>query len=66
MKAWCAVYALLVSSVVAIWALVLPPLGEIDQSVLVLVAQLLVFAATMLGVSSGLDKIKSLGAEDKG
>ena len=60
MKSAFATYAMIFASVVSIWALLLPPKGEIDQSVLILVAQLLVFAATMLGVSNGLDRIRKI------
>ena len=41
--------------------LILPPLGVIDGSVLMLSAQLLVlFAATLLGVDGYYDKMRSL------
>ena len=40
--------------------LVLPPLGVIDATVNVLIAQLLVLCATLLGVDSYVDKIKDL------
>ena len=40
--------------------LFLPPQGEIDSSVLMLVAQLLVLCATLLGVDSYFDKLKEL------
>ncbi len=49
-------WALVISGV----ALFLPPQGEIDQSVLLLIAQLLVLSATLLGVDSYVDKIKNL------
>ena len=50
------------SSAVAFAAagLFLPPQGEIDSSVLMLVAQLLVLCATLLGVDSYFDKLKEL------
>ena len=51
------VWALLLSAV----ALFLPPQGEIDQSVLLLVAQLLLLTATLLGVDSYVDRITRHG-----
>ena len=41
-------------------AVLLPPIGEIDPSVNVFIAQLLLFAATMLGVDLYVEKIKML------
>ena len=43
----------------AAW-LFLPPQGKIDSTVLMLVAQLLVLCATLLGVDSYFDKLKQL------
>ena len=40
--------------------LYLPPMGVIDSSVLMLVAQLLVLCATLLGVDSYFDKLREL------
>lgn len=40
--------------------LLLPPQGEIDGSVLMLVAQLLVLCATLLGVDSYYDKMREI------
>ena len=40
--------------------LILPPLGVIDGSVLMLSAQLLLFAATLLGVDGYYDKMRDL------
>ena len=40
--------------------LFLPPQGEIDSSVLMLVAQLLVLCATLLGVDGYYDKMKEI------
>ena len=50
------------SSAVAFAAagLILPPLGVIDGSVLMLSAQLLVLCATLLGVDGYYDKMRSL------
>lgn len=35
----------------SIASLIMPPMGEIDSSVLILVAQIIVFVATMAGVT---------------
>ena len=40
--------------------LYLPPTGVIDSTVLMLVAQLLVLCATLLGVDSYFDKLREL------
>ena len=40
--------------------LCLPPMGKIDSTVLMLVAQLLVLCATLLGVDSYFDKLREL------
>ena len=40
--------------------LYLPPMGVIDSTVLMLVAQLLVLCATLLGVDSYFDKLRDL------
>lgn len=52
--------ALAVASIIAIWALLLPPQGEVSQSVLMEVAQFLLYSATLLGVDIAIDKIKEL------
>jgi len=52
-----ALMSAVVGSAIAIIALFIPPQGEIDTSVLILVAQILVFAATLLGVDSAVDRI---------
>lgn len=52
--------ALVVASIIAIWALLLPPQGEVSQSVLIEVAQFLLYSATLLGVDIAIDKIKEL------
>lgn len=46
--------------VFAIAGIFTPPVGEIDESVLMLIAQLLVFCATLLGVDSYFDKMRKL------
>ena len=52
--------ALIVASIIAIWAMLLPPQGEVDQSILITIAQFLVFAATLLGVDSSIEQMKKL------
>jgi len=49
-KAILSAVALTVAGIIALWAMLLPPQGEIDQSILFTIAQFLVFAATLLGV----------------
>ena len=55
-----ATVALAVAGLIAIWAMLLPPQGEVSQSVLIEIAQVLVFSATLLGVDCAIDKIKNL------
>lgn len=52
--------ALIVAGIIAVWAMLLPPQGEVDQSVLITIAQFLVFAATLLGVDSSVERLKKL------
>ena len=60
MKWILATLALVVASIIAIWAMLLPPQGEVSQSVLIEVAQFLLYSATLLGVDIAIDKIKEL------
>ena len=60
MKQVLSTLALVVASIIAIWALLLPPQGEVSQSVLIEVAQFLLYSATLLGVDIAIDKIKEL------
>ena len=60
MKKILATLALVVASIIAIWAMLLPPQGEVSQSVLIEVAQFLLYSATLLGVDGSIDKIKEL------
>ena len=60
MKRILATLALVVASIIAIWAMLLPPQGEVSQSVLIEVAQFLLYSATLLGVDGSIDKIKEL------
>lgn len=55
-----ATLALVVAGVLSIWAMLLPPQGEIDQSVLLAVAQFLVFSATLLGVELAVNRIRDI------
>lgn len=48
--------ALIVASVLAIWGMLLPPVGAVEQNLLILVAQFLVFAATLLGIGSTFER----------
>jgi Fe2+ transport system protein B len=52
--------ALIVAGIIAVWAMLLPPQGEVDQSILITIAQFLVFAATLLGVDRRLERLKKL------
>lgn len=52
--------ALIVAATIAIWAMLLPPIGEVNQSVLITIAQFLVFAATLLGVEGSIDRLRKL------
>ena len=49
--------ALIVASVLAIWGMLLPPVGAVEQNLLILVAQFLVFAATSLGIGSTFERL---------
>lgn len=60
MKQVLSTLALAVASIIAIWAMLLPPQGEVSQSVLIEVAQFLLYSATLLGVDIAIDKIKEL------
>lgn len=40
--------------------MLLPPLGIIDNSILMLIAQLLILCATLLGVESYVEKIRDI------
>ena len=48
--------ALIVASVLAIWGMLLPPVGDVEQNLLILVAQFLVFAATLLDIGSTFER----------
>lgn len=52
--------SLIVAGIIAVWAMLLPPQGEVDQSILITIAQFLVFAATLLGVDSSVERLKKL------
>lgn len=65
-KSILAAVALVVASTIAIWAMLLPPQGEVSQSILIEIAQFLVFAATLLGVDAAVEKFKKLILKEKG
>jgi hypothetical protein len=64
-KSILAAVALAVASTIAIWAMLLPPQGEVSQSILIEIAQFLVFAATLLGVDAAVEKFKKLLLKNK-
>ena len=64
-KTFLAVVSFFAALVFAFLALFLPPNGEIDPTVNVFIAQLLLFTATMLGVDLYVEKIKALKNEQK-
>ncbi len=59
MKKVLAVASWIFAVVIASVSLFLPPTGVIDSSVLILIAQLFILAATFLGVDSYVNIIKS-------
>lgn len=60
MKQYLAVAAFVAAVTLAVLGLFLPPMGVVDQSVNILVAQLLVLAATLLGVDSYWEQIRKM------
>lgn len=65
MKEVIAVSSFLCAILFACAALVIPPKGVIDSSVLVLIAQLLILCATFLGVESYVDIIRRKSNEQQ-
>ena len=65
MKEVIAVSSYLCAILFACAALVIPPKGVIDSSVLVLIAQLLILCATFLGVESYVDIIRRKSNEQQ-
>ena len=63
MKEFIAITSFICAILFACAALLIPPKGVIDSSVLVLIAQLLVLCATFLGVDSYVDIIKKSKVE---
>ena len=63
-KAALAAVSLVTGSFTCTAALFIPPEGEIDQSVLIVIGQFLVFSATLLGVSDLKDKMVNLTKKD--
>lgn len=60
MKQYLAIAAFAAAIAFAVAGLCIPPAGVIHSSVLMLVAQLLVLAATLLGVDSYCDNLRHL------
>lgn len=58
--------ALIVASVLAVWGMLLPPVGDVEQNLLILVAQFLVFAATLLGIGSTFERLLKRLQEKEG
>ena len=58
MKTYLAIASFIAGIVFALLGLLLPPIGVIDAGVNMLVAQLLVLAATLLGVDSYYTKMR--------
>ena len=56
-KAVLAATALIVASMLAVWGMLLPPVGDVEQNLLILIAQFLVFAATLLGIGSTFERL---------
>ena len=54
-----------IAVILSVVALLLPPMGVIDHSVIILVAQFLLLCATFLGVDSYVNMIKSHMNEKK-
>ena len=58
MKLYLAISAFVMAMAFGTAGLIMPPLGKIDGSVLILIAQLLVFCATFLGIENYVNIIK--------
>jgi hypothetical protein len=52
-----AAFALVIAALLSVWAMLLPPKGDIEENMLILIAQFLVFAATLLGVGGSVERI---------
>ena len=52
--------ATILAASLSLGAMMLPPKGVIDTSVLIMAAQVLVFAATMVGVDLSVSQLKDL------
>ena len=65
MKQKLALASWVIAVVLSVVALLLPPTGVIDNSVIILVAQFLLLCATFLGVDSYVNMIKSHMNEKK-
>lgn len=65
MKEFIAITSFICAILFACAALLIPPKGVIDSSVLVLIAQLLILCATFLGVESYVDIIRRKSNEQQ-
>lgn len=57
-KIWFSYIAFITSILFGVAAMIIPPMGIIDPSVLWFIAQMLVFAATMVGVPLEIDNLR--------
>lgn len=57
--------ALAVASVLAVWGMLLPPVGDVEQNLLILIAQFLIFAATLLGIGGAFEKYLARLSKEK-
>ncbi len=67
-KTLTALLAVVAAIALAFTALLLPPPGIIDESALILIAQILVFAASIFGIDAAIIsklKISKLGSEER-
>lgn len=60
LKRYLAVASFLFAIIFALLGILLPPIGVIDSSINLLIAQLLVLTATLIGVDSYYTRIKDL------
>ena len=61
-----AIWFAIIAACISITALWMPPQGIIDETVLILIGQLLLFIATLVGVDGALARIPSLTPPVKG
>ena len=65
-KEWYAGVALLAAIGFGIAGISIPPLGEVDGSTLTLIGQMLIFAATLVGLGTTYQKISNIVSTIKG